>query len=132
MFFESVAYAQGAAAPANTGMEGLASLIPFVLIFVVFYFLLIRPQSKKQKEHALMINALKAGDTVCTNSGIIGTITHVNNNVLELDLGSTKVKIFKMYVASKIDPVTFEDVAASSSQNNAQAVQEQAPEKENK
>ncbi len=57
------------------GIEGLlVNIIPFVLIFVVFYFLLIRPQKKKQTEHKKMIDAIKAGNVVLLNSGMKGTI----------------------------------------------------------
>src|SRR6476661_8002437 len=70
----SPAYAQG------TGMMDQGALIqflPLVLIFVVFYFLLIRPQQQKQKEHRAMISALKRGDRVVTGGGIIGTVQRV-------------------------------------------------------
>jgi preprotein translocase subunit YajC len=68
----SPAYAQ-AAGGAPPGFD-LVSLLPLVLIFVVFYFLLIRPQQKKMKQHREMIGALKRGDRVLTSGGIIGTV----------------------------------------------------------
>lgn len=73
--FISTAYAQDAAAGDPTG--GLISLLPLVLIFVVFYFLLIRPQQKKMKEHKAMLEALRRGDRVVTGGGIVGTVTKV-------------------------------------------------------
>jgi preprotein translocase subunit YajC len=73
--FVSTAYAQ--AADGVGGAAGLMSFLPLVLIFVVFYFLLIRPQQKKLKEHKGMLEALRRGDRVVTGGGIIGTITKV-------------------------------------------------------
>lgn len=78
--FISTAYAQAAAGAPGGGMESLMSLAPLVLIFVVFYFLLIRPQQKKLKEHKGMLDALRRGDRVVTGGGIIGTIVKVGNN----------------------------------------------------
>ena len=72
--FVSTAYAQAAD---GAGAAGLMSFLPLVLIFVVFYFLLIRPQQKKLKEHKGMLEALRRGDRVVTGGGIIGTITKV-------------------------------------------------------
>ncbi len=57
--------------------SGFASLIPLILIFVIFYFFLIRPQQKKVKEHKLMVENLKRGDKVITSGGIIGTVERI-------------------------------------------------------
>ena len=65
--------------------SGFAQFIPLILIFVIFYFFLIRPQQKKVKEHKLMVSALKRGDTVVTSGGIVGKIERV--------LGDDKVDI---------------------------------------
>ena len=65
--------------------SGFAQFIPLILIFVIFYFFLIRPQQKKVKEHKLMVTALKRGDEVVTSGGIVGTIERV--------LGDDKVDI---------------------------------------
>src|SRR3954462_13216541 len=73
--FVSTAYAQ--AADGMGGAASLMSFLPLVLIFVVFYFLLIRPQQKKLKDHKGMLEALRRGDRVVTGGGIIGTITKV-------------------------------------------------------
>ena len=59
------------------GLGGLAQFAPLVLIFVVFYFLLIRPQQKKMKQHREMVSQLKRGDRVVTSGGIVGTVTKV-------------------------------------------------------
>jgi len=71
----SPAYAQ-----AGGGLAGMESLLPLILIFVVFYFLLIRPQQKKQKQHRELLAALHRGDRVVTAGGVIGTITRVNSD----------------------------------------------------
>ena len=77
MFF-TPAYAQ--AAGAAQGADGLIQfLLPIVLIFIVFYFLLIRPQQKKAKEHRDMVEAVKRGDQVVTAGGIIGKVTKVGD-----------------------------------------------------
>lgn len=74
----STAYAQTAAG-GGAGFD-LVSLLPLVLIFVVFYFLLIRPQQKKAKEHKAMVQALRRGDRVVTSGGIVGQVTKVLND----------------------------------------------------
>ncbi|HEY0836414.1 MAG TPA: preprotein translocase subunit YajC [Azospirillum sp.] len=75
--FVSTAYAQ-TAAPAAGGGDMLIQFAPLILIFVVFYFLLIRPQQKKMKEHKAMLEALRRGDRVVTGGGIIGTVIKVD------------------------------------------------------
>ena len=60
--------------------SGFAQFVPLILIFVILYFFLIRPQQKKGKEHKAMVAALKRGDEVVTSGGIVGTITKVNDN----------------------------------------------------
>ena len=77
--FISPAHAQ-AAGGGFGGFGGFESLLPLVLIFVVFYFLLIRPQQKKVKAHRQMLNVVKRGDRVLTGGGIIGTVTRVKDN----------------------------------------------------
>ncbi len=79
----SPAYAQAA----EGGASMLIQLAPLVLIFVVFYFLLIRPQQKKVKEQRAMIDAVKRGDTVVTSGGLIAKVVHVDGNEVGLELG---------------------------------------------
>jgi preprotein translocase subunit YajC len=67
-------------------MEGLASLIPLILIFFIMYFLLIRPQQKKLKEHQAMVNALRRGDQVVTGGGLIGKVTKVKDGENEVEV----------------------------------------------
>ena len=60
--------------------SGIAQFIPLILIFVIFYFFLIRPQQKKAKDHKLMVNNLKRGDKVVTSGGIVGTVDRIVDN----------------------------------------------------
>lgn len=77
--FISTAYAQAAGAPAG-GADMFLQFAPLVLIFIVFYFLLIRPQQKKMKEHKSMLDAVRRGDKVVTGGGIIGTVVRVGTD----------------------------------------------------
>ena len=77
--------------------SGIGQFIPLILIFVIFYFFLIRPQQKKVKEHKLMVENLKRGDKVVTSGGIVGTIERVvdNDKVEVLISEYVKVEIIK-------------------------------------
>lgn len=79
-------------APAQGAAGGLASFIPLILMFVIFYFLLIRPQQKKAKEMREMISNLKRGDRVVTSGGIHGQITGLDDSTLTLEIAD-KVRI---------------------------------------
>jgi preprotein translocase subunit YajC len=89
-----------AAAPQGQ-TDPLMSFLPLVFIFVVFYFLLIRPQTKKAKEHKLMVEALSKGDEVVTNGGMLGRITKVGDNFIELEVADqVSVKVQRQAVAN--------------------------------
>ena len=77
--------------------EGISSLIPLVLIFVIFYFFLIRPQQKKVKEHKKMVESLKRGDKVITTGGIVGSIDRIiDNDTVEVSIsGDVKVEVIR-------------------------------------
>ena len=77
--------------------SGFAQFVPLILIFVIFYFFLIRPQQKKVKEHKLMVENLKRGDQIVTSGGIVGTIERVmDNDRAEVIIGDdTKVEIVR-------------------------------------
>ena len=78
----------------------LTALLPFALVFVIFYFLLIRPQRTKQKKHQEMVGQLKPGDKIITSGGIHGTIMGVQEDKIELRIASnTKVDITKTSIA---------------------------------
>lgn len=83
--FISNAYAQ-AAAPAGGSAGGLMSFLPIILMFVVLYFLMIRPQMKRQKEQKAMIDAIGKGDEVVTAGGIVGKVTKVADAYITLEV----------------------------------------------
>ena len=83
--FISNAYAQGAAASPDSS---LVSLLPLVLMFVVLYFVMIRPQMKKQKEHKAMIEALAKGDEVVIAGGVIGRVAKMGESFLHVEVAN--------------------------------------------
>lgn len=87
-FFISDAMAEGAEAAAGGGWEGI---IPLVLLFVVFYFLLIRPQQKKVKEHKALVEAIKKGDEVVTYGGMAGKIVEMSDSFCEVEIADNVV-----------------------------------------
>lgn len=106
--FISPAYAQ-ASSPLSDPFSGL--LIPMLLMVLIFYFLVIRPQNQRQKQHREMIERVRRGDTVVTSGGFIGKVARVpdNSDEIEVDLTDTlKVRVLKstlMDVRSKSEPV---------------------------
>ncbi len=111
--FVSTAYAQAATGAAEPNM--LLNMLPLVLIFVVFYFLLIRPQQKKMKEHKSMLEAVRRGDRIVTNGGIIGVVTKVFEAERELQVeiaDGIRVRVVRDMVASvlsRTEPVAAND-----------------------
>ena len=92
MFFISDAWAQSADAAAG-GMNGfLMQIVPIILIFIVFWFFLIRPQQKRQKEHQKMCEALAKGDEVITVGGLAGRITDVNDKYIVIEISHVNDK----------------------------------------
>lgn len=103
--FVTEAYAMGPNPQAGAqpgGAQGMiASLLPLILIFVVFYFLLIRPQQKKAKEHKQMLDNLKKGDKVVTAGGAYGVVESVADNTVVLKIAeNVKVKYGKGYITA--------------------------------
>ena len=95
--FVTPAYAQGSGA---VGPDMLISILPFVLIFVIMYFLIIRPQRTQLKKRQEMLAAVRRGDTVVTGGGFVGKVTKViDDNELEIDLGGTKVTALRSTIA---------------------------------
>ena len=87
--FISTAYAQTAPAAAQGGIESsLMSLLPLILMFVVLYFIMIRPQMKRQKEHRAMIEALAKGDEVATAGGLLGKVTRLGDSHIGIELAA--------------------------------------------
>jgi len=74
-------------------MDGIGQFVPLILIFVIFYFFLIRPQQKKVKEHKLMVDSLKRGDQIITSGGIVGTVERVLENDKAEIMISDNVKV---------------------------------------
>ncbi len=82
--------------------QGIAQFIPLILIFVIFYFFLIRPQQKRVKEHKAMVQSLKRGDEIITSGGIIGTIDRVmEDDRIEVIIGeNVRVQVIKTTITS--------------------------------
>ncbi len=91
---------EGAAPAPQGGVLGM--FVPMIAVFVIFYFLLIKPQKKQQKQHREMLLTLKKGDTVITNSGILGDIFSVEEKFFVLNIAEkTRIKILKSQIATK-------------------------------
>jgi preprotein translocase subunit YajC len=89
--FISSAIAQTAPAAASTGVDmqsSLTSMLPLVLMFVVLYFVMIRPQMKKQKEHRAMIDALAKGDEIATAGGLLGKVSKLTDSTVSLEVAN--------------------------------------------
>ena len=84
--------------------QGITQFIPLILIFVIFYFFLIRPQQKRVKEHKIMVESLKRGDEVITSGGIIGTVDRVlEDDRIEVMIGdNVKVQIIRSTITSQL------------------------------
>ena len=110
--FITNAYAQTApAAPAGLMDGNLASFLPIILMFVVLYFLMIRPQMKRQKEAKSMMEALNKGDEVITAGGILGKITRVTDGYVELEIAdNTNILVQKSAVGTLLPKGTIKAV----------------------
>ncbi|HSF78666.1 MAG TPA: preprotein translocase subunit YajC [Steroidobacteraceae bacterium] len=96
--FFNTAWAQDAGAAASG--SAWIQLLPLVLIFVVFYFLLIRPQTKRAKEHKEMVGKLQSGDEVVTNGGLLGRIAEVGDNFISLEVADgVTIRVQKFQVS---------------------------------
>jgi preprotein translocase subunit YajC len=117
----STAYAQG------TGIfdqSALVQFLPLILIFVVFYFLLIRPQQRKAKDHKTMLDALRRGDRVVTGGGIIGTVSRVDNpeEVIVDIADNVRVRVLRSTITSvlaKPDPAAAREAAKQKTEARA-------------
>ncbi len=112
-FFIADAWAQ-----ADGGSDSsLFSLLPLVLIFGLFYFLLIRPQQKRKKEHQAIVTAMQVGDEVTTNGGLLGKVTDLDDNFLTIDVAqgvsikSVKVRVQRHAIALVVPKGTFKELA---------------------
>ena len=97
LVFSSSAFAQGA--PGGAGAPAIMQLIPFAVIFGVMYFLMIRPQMKKQKEHQAFLTSLERGSEVITNGGILGRIEGMTDLYLTLEIApGVRIKVLRSAV----------------------------------
>lgn len=104
-FFIQNAHAQGAAQSDPFGF-----LLPMIVIFAAFYFLLIRPQQKKQKAHTALIAALKVGDEILTAGGILGKITGVSDHYVVVKISdNTEIKMQRASVSQVVPKDTFDN-----------------------
>ncbi|MEK6554697.1 MAG: preprotein translocase subunit YajC [Bdellovibrionota bacterium] len=98
--FSSIAYAQTAGAAGGPGM--LETAMPFVFMFVIFYFLMIRPQTKKLQKHQQFLGGLKKGDEVLTTSGIFGKIEGISEKFVTLEVtDGVRLRFAKNFIAGK-------------------------------
>ncbi len=109
-----IAYAMGAGGTGGAGTQGggIGALLPIILVFAVFYFLLIRPQQKKAKQHREMLSALKKGDRIISSGGMYGVITGITDDSVTMEIApKVRVKISRGSIAGKVN----KDVQASES-----------------
>ena len=106
---------QAAAGQAAAEPSLAVTLFPFFLIFMVFYFLMWRPQAKRQQEHRSFLNALKSGDEVITAGGIVGTVRGIDGQIVTLEISKgTKVKFLKSQVRGTRDDLVKNSVEEAS------------------
>lgn len=108
--FSTPAYAQSLLGGGAGGDNILVSLLPFVLIFVIMYFLILRPQQKRVKAHAELVKNVRRGDTVITNGGLIGKVTKVvDDEQIEIEIADgVKIRQLRQMIAdvrAKGEPV---------------------------
>jgi preprotein translocase subunit YajC len=101
--FATPAFAQAAEAPPAGAV--FAQFLPIILIFIIFYFLLIRPQQKKMKEHRAMVEALRRGDQVVTSGGIVGKVSKVQEDgMVEVEIAEgVRVKVIKHTITTVLN-----------------------------
>ncbi|MFC1493663.1 preprotein translocase subunit YajC [Thermodesulfobacteriota bacterium] len=99
-------YAMGTSGQSGAGSQGggIGAFVPLIFMFAIFYFLLIRPQQKKAKEHRAMIDALKKGDKIVSSGGLHGNITGISDDVITMEIApKVRVKISRGSVAGKLN-----------------------------
>ena len=104
-FIQTALAASGAETPFSW-----TSILPLIIIFVVFYFLLIRPQTKRQKEHRKMVEALNTGDEVVTGGGVLGRVKNVGEQFLTVEIADgVQVKVQRHTVSAVVPKGTFKE-----------------------
>ena len=107
IMFESIAFAMGPTPGAGGqagGTDMLVQFVPLILMFAIFWFLLIRPQQKRAKEHKLMLENLKRGDHVITSGGMVGRILELDSDSMLLECGESKLRMTRGAIATLYDP----------------------------
>ena len=100
-FFISDAYAAAEPAAGAAGGDPLTSFLPLILLFVVFYFMLVRPQQKRAKEHRNMVAALQKGDEVVTSGGVLGKIVKAGENFVTIEVAEgVQIRVQRPMVAN--------------------------------
>ncbi|MBK5264920.1 MAG: preprotein translocase subunit YajC [Alphaproteobacteria bacterium] len=103
--FISSAFAQTSGAAGAGGASFIVQMLPLVLIFVVFYFLLIRPQQKKMKDHRATIASVKKGDQIITAGGLVGKVLRVDETYADVEIAvGVKVKVVKSTLSDVVQP----------------------------
>ncbi len=107
----SEAYAQAAAPAAGGPMEGLLGMAPIILMFIVLWFLMIRPQMKKAKEHQKMVSELQKGDEVVTQGGVAGRVSKVGENFVNVEIAaSVEVAVQKQAISAVLPKGTLKSI----------------------
>jgi len=105
----SNAYAQAAGAADPTG--GLMGLLPLILMFVVLWFLMIRPQMKRAKEHKALLEGLQKNDEVVTNSGIVGKVAQIGDNYIHVEVApNTQIVVQKQAIGAVLPKGTLKSI----------------------
>lgn len=109
----STAFAQTAPAAEAGGASMLTGMLPLILMFVVLYFIMIRPQMKRQKEHRAMIDALAKGDEVTTSGGIVGRVSKISDQWIHLEVApGVEMQVQRSAVGQVLPKGTFDKHAA--------------------
>lgn len=103
----NIAYAMGSGGAGGEGAAGFTGFIPLILMFVIFYFLLIRPQQKRTKEHRQMVSNIKKGDRIITSGGLHGRVTGMDDATLTVEIADkVRVKVARANVANLAQPAS--------------------------
>ena len=101
--FVTPAYAQATAAPG--GAAAFAQFVPLILVFAIMYFLILRPQQRKLRQHRDMVSALKKGDQVITNGGLIGRVAAVRDDEVDVEVAQgVKVRVVRGMISQVVGP----------------------------
>ena len=121
MFTNSIAYAMGQGG-GGEGAGGFSAFIPLILMFVIFYFLLIRPQQKKTKDHREMVSNLKKGDRIVTSGGLHGRVTGITDQTLTVEIADkVRVKVNRANVSALTQSITPPPAPASKKDKSGSA-----------